>query len=170
MFDTITPMNIESSRGFPLGFIMEEKARKIKKKLVRTIMSPIMPTEIEGEENIAHIENLFNEGYKIFFAYNHFSFPDTFHVIKDFIFKNKLMQDKKCVLPISLGVHNIFKPLIEPIAHTQNIKLCPVVTPASLEELNSKHQKQIDNAKISHFTTRTSFRKLLRKQIMQEID
>ena len=115
-------------------------------EITRKFITPLLPSEIEGERNLDRAEELQREGYGIVVLHTHFSSRDSIQVLKDLILKNKLIQNKEVVFPIEERLYDNSKFILEPLIRNTQIKLCPMVTQASLKYFDSKQQKKYEKA------------------------
>jgi len=120
---------------------------KIIRQGARTILTPFIPGQVEGKENLTRIDDLLKKGYGIVTLYNHISLRDPLQILEDIVLNNKLMQNKEIALSVDLGGYRILKPLFGPLASRAKMKFCPVVNQTDFGNLKRKHDKQNKKAK-----------------------
>jgi hypothetical protein len=125
-----------------------------------------LSSEIKNQENLIRLKELQDQGYSTVYLYDHVSARDPIQILK-LILDNKLTQNREICFPIEARLYNNSKSILEPLAKIKKIKLCPLVTQASLDWFDSQQKNKYEKAERSGKSTPASLNKLKEKQILK---
>jgi len=133
------------------------------KQIFEATLPPYLPSQIINKDNLLRLKELQEQGYSSVIFYDHATARDPIQILK-LILDNKLTRDKEICFPIEARLYNNSKLALEPIAGANKIKLCPIITQASLDWFDFQQKKKYEKAERSPKSNPDSLRKLEEKQ------
>lgn len=118
---------------------------KLRHLIGRTAVSLFFRSEIHTQaEGIIKAERLVWHGHGLIIAFNHMSKGDPPQVIRNVVFKNKVLNKKPIVLPIALHENKILFKVLQGMT---NGKLMPIVTQNTIDLGKNKGRDLNDGLK-----------------------